>query len=128
MFSPCLTGEATELEEHMATAPIHSLMLAVLQEQDVEAATRALEPLGASVVYMASAGGFLGRRNATVLVALPEGGDEGALKALERSCRQRVEYMTMPLEGSPLPMPTPIPVTVGGATVFMLPVERFEEI
>ncbi len=112
----------------MATQPIHSLMLAVLQEQDVEAATRALEPLGASVVYMASAGGFLGRRNATVLVALPEGGDDAALKALERSCRQRVEYMTMPLEGSPLPMPTPIPVTVGGATVFTLPVERFEEI
>lgn len=111
----------------MAAVPIHSLMLAVIQEQDVETVTRALEPLGASVVYMASAGGFLGRRNATLLIALHEGGEEAALKALERSCRQRVEYMTMPLEGSPMPMPTPIPVTVGGATVFMLPVERFEE-
>ena len=112
----------------MATLPIHSLMLAVLQEQDIETATRALEPLGASVVYMASAGGFLGRRNATLLIALHEGGEDAALKALEKSCRQRVEYLTMPLEGSPLPMPTPIPVTVGGATVFTLPVERFEEI
>jgi uncharacterized protein YaaQ len=112
----------------MATLPIHSLMLAVLQEQDIEIATRALEPLGASVVYMASAGGFLGRRNATLLIALKEGGEDAALHVLEKSCRQRVEYLTMPLEGSPLPMPTPIPVTVGGATVFMLPVERFEEI
>jgi len=25
-------------------------------------------------------------------------------------------------------MPAPVPVTVGGATVFALPVERFEEI
>ncbi len=112
----------------MAAAPIRSLMLAVVQEQDVDAATRALEPSGASVVYMASAGGFLGRKNATLLIGLPEGGEGGALKALETSCRQRVEYLTMPLEGSPMPMPTPIPVTVGGATVFTLPVERFEEI
>ena len=112
----------------MAAPPIHSLMMAVVQEQDIEAATRALEPLGAAVVYMASAGGFLGRRNATLLIGLPEGRDDDALKVLETSCRQRVEYMTMPLEGSPLPMPTPIPVTVGGATVFTLPVERFEEI
>ncbi len=112
----------------MASVPIHALMLAVIQEQDIETATRALEPSGAIVVYMASAGGFLGRRNATLLIALPEGGEDTALKALETSCRQRVEYLTMPLEGSPLPMPTPIPVTVGGATVFALPVERFEEI
>ncbi len=112
----------------MATTPIHSLMLAVLQEQDIDPATKALEPLGAIAVYMTSFGGFLSRKNATLLIALPEGHEEDALKALEKSCRQRVEYLTMPLEGSPLPMPTPIPVTVGGATVFMLPVERFEEL
>ena len=112
----------------MAAGTIHSLMLAVLQEQDVEPATQALEPLGATVVYMASSGGFLGRRNATLLIGLPDGSEEATLKALENSCRQRVEYMTMPLEGSPLPMPTPIPVTVGGATVFALQVERYEEI
>ena len=111
----------------MGTTPIHLLLLAVIQEQDLDAATRALEPLGAPVVYMASAGGFLGRHNATLLIGLPDGHEEQALAALRESCRQRVEYLTMPLEGSPLPMPTPIPVTVGGATVFVLPVERFEE-
>jgi uncharacterized protein YaaQ len=108
--------------------PIRLLMFAVVQEQDLDAATRALEPLGAPVVYLASAGGFLGRHNATVLIGLPSGLEETILRALRESCRQRVEYLSMPLEGSPLPMPTPIPVTVGGATVFALPVERFEEL
>ncbi|HUE99485.1 MAG TPA: cyclic-di-AMP receptor [Anaerolineales bacterium] len=108
--------------------PIHSLMLAVVQEQDVDTATRALERLRLPVVYLASAGGFLGRRNTTLLVGLQKGREEDALKALEESCRQRIEYLTLPLEGSPLPMPTPVPVTVGGATVFALPVEHFEEI
>ncbi len=107
---------------------IHLLMLAVVHDQDVDAVTRALEPLGAPVVYLASSGGFLGQGNATLLVGLPDGKEEQALDLLRRSCRQRVEYLSMPLEGSPLPMPTPIPVTVGGATVFALPVERFEEI
>lgn len=110
------------------TNAIRLLMLAVVQDQDLDAATRALQPLEAPVVYLASTGGFLGRRNSTLLIGLPEGREEDALKALRESCRQRVEYLSMPLEGSPLPMPTPVPVTVGGATVFALPVERFEEI
>ena len=112
----------------MRKSQVNTLMLAVVQEQDLEAATRALEPLNASVVYMASAGGFLGRRNATLLIGLQAAEADEALKMLESTCRQRVDYLTMPLEGAPLPMPTPIPVTVGGATVFTLPVERFEEI
>lgn len=110
------------------TNSIQLLMLAVIQDQDLDAATRALESLGAPVVYLASAGGFLGRRNATVLIGLPDGREADALAALRESCRQRVEYLSVPLEGSPMPMPAPVPVTVGGATVFVLPVERVEEI
>lgn len=110
------------------TNSIHFLMLAVVHSQDLDLATQALQPLGAPVVYLASTGGFLGAGNATVLIGLPDGHEEDALSALRISCRQRVEYMTLPLEGSPLPMPTPVPITVGGATVFVLPVDRFEEI
>ena len=109
------------------TTSIHHLLLAVVQEQDIDTATRALEQLGLPVVFLSSAGGFLGRRNATLLIGLREGKEEDAIKSLEDSCRQRIEYLTLPLEGSPLPMPAPVPVTVGGATVFALPVERFEE-
>jgi uncharacterized protein YaaQ len=110
------------------TNSVRLLLLAIVQDQDMDAVTRALEHFGAPVVYLASAGGFLGRRNATLLIGLPEDREEDALAILRESCRQRMEYLTMPLEGSPLPMPTPIPVTVGGATVFALPVERFEEV
>lgn len=104
------------------------MMLAVVQEQDLDTATHALAELDLPVVFFSSAGGFLGRRNATLLIGLREGRGAAALKALQESCRQRIEYLTLPLEGSPLPMPAPVPVTVGGATVFGLPVERFEEL
>lgn len=112
----------------MSNKPIRLLIMAVVQEQDLEAAMQAVEPLEASVVYFASAGGFLGRRNATLMIGLPEGREQAVVDALQVVCRQRIEYMTLPLEGSPMPMPAPVPVTVGGATVFALPVERFEEI
>lgn len=112
----------------MDNSSIKLLMLAVVQEQDLDTVTRALSQLDLPVVFLSSAGGFLGRRNVTLLIGMREGKEDNALKALEESCRQRIEYLTLPLEGSPLPMPTPVPVTVGGATVFALPVERFEEI
>lgn len=107
--------------------PSHLLLMAVIQEQDLDSATKALQEIGASLTYLSSAGGFLGRRNATLLVGLPASRLQDSLKALHEACRQRVEYMTLPLEGSPMPMPAPVPVTVGGATVFALPVERFEQ-
>jgi uncharacterized protein YaaQ len=112
----------------MEGSSVKLLLFAVVQEQDQDTATRAIEELRLPVVHLASAGGFLGRRNTTLLIGLPNGREAEALKALEESCRQRIEYLTLPLEGSPLPMPTPVPVTVGGATVFALPVEHFEEI
>ena len=109
------------------SSPIQALMTAVVQEQDADATQRAVEELGLPVIYFSSAGGFLGRRNATFLIGLTSGAEERVLKALRTSCRQRIEYLAIPLEGSPLPMPTPVPVTVGGAKIFTLPVERFEE-
>ena len=109
-------------------SPIHLLIMAVVQEQDIESATNAAESLGAPVVYLASTGGFLGRRNATLLIGLPEGMETSLVEALQKTCRQRVEYLTMPVEGAPMPLPTPVPVTVGGATIFALPVDYFEEL
>jgi len=111
----------------MEYSPVQYLITAVVQEQDVDLASRALNVLGAPIIHLASTGGFLGRRNATLLIGLPEGMIEKVVTALQQACRKRIEYLAIPLEGSPLPMPTPVPVTVGGATVFAIPVERFEE-
>jgi uncharacterized protein YaaQ len=111
----------------MVSLPIRSLMIVIVQEQDVDLATRGLGVLGVPVFHLSSTGGFLGRRNATLLVGLPEGKQDEVRGALQKACRQRVEYLAIPLEGSPLPLPTPVPVTVGGATVFTIPVEKFEE-
>ena len=107
--------------------PIRYLLGAVVQLQDVRRATRALEDLGLSVTHLPSTGAFLGRRSVTLLVGLPEGIQPAVVEAIHETCHQRVEYISTPLEGAPMPIPLSTPITVGGATLFTLEIERYEE-
>lgn len=102
------------------------LMIAVVQAQDAESAESALTGLSFSVTRLPSYGGFLGRRNATLLIGLPTEQMDVVKDAINKNCRQRVEYIAVPLESAPLPLPAPTPITIGGATIFSLEVEHFE--
>jgi len=106
----------------------YTLLVAVIQAQDFDSASSALTRLGMSVTRLPSIGGFLGRRNVTLMIGTPEGKEPIAMEALHENCRQRIEFIAVPLESAPLPMPAPTPVTIGGATVFSLDVEHYEEI
>jgi monovalent cation:H+ antiporter, CPA1 family len=110
----------------LLSAPINRLMAVVIQEQDLENAFSALTKLGFSLTRLTSTGGFLGQRNITLLVGLPAGHEETAVKALAKSCRQRVTYLSNPVEGLPPSIGTPVEISVGGATIFIFEVERFE--
>ena len=115
-----------ESSNHIKQQEVNRLMTAVVQEQDAEPAIRALKKLKFKITKLPSTGGFLGRRSATLLIGLMHGQEEKVVLALRKSCRTRVEYVTIPLEGTPLPLPAPTPITVGGATIFTFEVERFE--
>lgn len=106
---------------------IHRLMMTVVQDQDLDLALRTLKEMDIPALHMVSSGGFLGRRNATLLIGLPDEMEETIISTLHETCHKRIEYLAVPLEGSPLPLPSPIPITVGGATIFTFPVDRFEE-
>lgn len=105
----------------------NSLLLAIVQSQDGENAEDALRQLGFNVTRLPSVGGFLGRRNSTLTIGLPAERRAEAIEALNTTCRQRVEYIAVPLESAPLPLPAPTPVTIGGATIFSLEIEHYEE-
>jgi uncharacterized protein YaaQ len=114
-------------EENLALTSRH-LLIAVVQAQDAESAENALEKMGLSITRLPSVGGFLGRRNATMLIGLPHSRKPEAEEILRKNCRQRVEFIAIPLESAPLPLPSPTPVTIGGATILSLEVEHYEEI
>jgi uncharacterized protein YaaQ len=103
------------------------LIGAVIQEQDLENSLSLLTKLGFSVTHLPSSGGFLGRQSITLLIGLKAGQEKSVVEALSSSCKQRVEYVSTPVEAGPIPFPNPIPVNVGGATIFVFEVERYEE-
>jgi len=103
------------------------MLIAVIQSQDIDVANAALKSVNISATRLPSVGGFLGRRNATLLLGLQPEDVEKAKQALQENCRQRIEYLAIPLESAPLPLPTPTPITVGGANIFTVNIERFEE-
>jgi len=104
------------------------LCLAVVQAQDADIAEDAIRELDTFVTRLPSQGAFLGRRNATLLISSTPQLMPAVLSTLKENCRQRIEYISVPLESAPLPMPSPTPITVGGATVFSLDIEYFEEL
>lgn len=111
----------------MPDSNISKMIIAVIQAQDIDAAFTALKAVDISPTRLPSVGGFLGRRNATLLLGLKPDEVEKAQDALKESCRQRIEYLAVPLESAPLPLPTPTPINVGGATIFNIDIENFEE-
>lgn len=104
-----------------------TLMVSVVQSQDAEVTENRLADEATSVTRLPSLGAFLGRRNATLLIGMPHELKDKVIDILHENCRQRIEFIAVPLESAPMPMPAPTPVTVGGATVFLLEVEYFEE-
>ncbi len=107
--------------------PRQDLLIAVIQGQDADMATQSLEEEGFGVTRLPSVGGFLGRKNVTLMIGAEAKDTAKAIELLNNTCRQRVAFIAVPMENAPLPMPAPTPITIGGANVFSLEVDRFEE-
>ncbi len=104
-----------------------TLLVTVVQSQDAEITDTRLGPFVPSVTRLPSIGAFLGRRNATLLIGFCKTMKDKIIDVIHENCRQRVEFIAVPLESAPMPLPAPTPITVGGATIFSLDVEQFEE-
>jgi uncharacterized protein YaaQ len=90
----------------------------------VENVMAVLNRLGIQVTRLSSSGGFLGRKNTTLLAGIPTGKDETMIKAIKNATRTRVEFLPGAREsGETIPS-----VTIGRATIFTFDVERYEEI
>jgi uncharacterized protein YaaQ len=101
------------------------LTLAVVHTEDSDALQARLRRDGFEPTRIDAAGGFLRRENVVVLAPVPEAGMPIYLEALRATCRDRLAVWMPPTMDSMLAMPTePIKVQVGGAIVFVLPVER----
>jgi uncharacterized protein YaaQ len=106
------------------------LVLAIVSDEDGPKVMNELNRNGIGVTKLGSTGGFLRVGNTTLLLGLEEekvGTAIEIIKKMSKSRKQIVNSSVMPNEGSMF-VPFPVEVTVGGATVFVLNVERFEKV
>jgi uncharacterized protein YaaQ len=107
------------------------LIVAVVHNDDARVLIDALLARQYRATWLHSSGGLLKQSNATVLIGVEEAKVEEVIGLVRENCRARTQIV------SPIPpimepgeffMPYPLEVEVGGAVVFVLPVERFERI
>ncbi len=103
------------------------LILAIVQSQDVELVETALRDINVTIHRLPSVGGFLGRKNVSILIKINDGNKNQIVEILKKTCQQRIEYIAIPLESTALPIPTPTPITIGGGILFDIDIERYEE-
>ncbi|MGC8488747.1 MAG: cyclic-di-AMP receptor [Clostridia bacterium] len=105
------------------------LIIAILQDKDGLTALNELNRRGFRATKLASTGGFLREGNTTILVGTEEPDVEQVLAVLRRtsSLRQETLTPTAPTHSGEPYVPFPVEVTVGGATIFVLSVDRYEK-
>ena len=112
----------------MSEASNNSFFMAIVQSQDVDAAEESLRAIGIDYYRLPSVGGFLGRKKATMIIKTPPDTQDKVVEILKKTCRQRFEYIAVPLESASLTLPTPTPISVGGAIVFGIEADHYEEL
>jgi uncharacterized protein YaaQ len=107
------------------------LVVAVVHNEDAGALVDALLDREYRATRLHSSGGFLKQSNATILLGVEEDQVDTVLGIVREICNARTQVVNpMPpiMEPGEFFMPYPLEVEVGGATVFVLPVDRFERI
>ena len=108
-------------------ATIKKMMAIVIQEDDLGSALKALSGAGFGVDQLPSTGGFLNRHNVTLLIGIPEGREVDVLPLLESACERRIQNIRKPLKEAPFSFLNPVPIEVGGATIFTFDIEAYHE-
>ena len=102
------------------------LIISIVHSDDADLLLRTLADKGYRSTRISTTGGFLREGNATILVGAEPEHVEGVLEVIRNSCQSRFQWFTPPplAETGEAYVPQPVEVQVGGATVFVLEVDR----
>lgn len=104
------------------------LVLAIVQDEDALDLIEELNDKGFRVTKLATTGGFLKSGNTTLMIGVEEEKVTEVTQVIEDVCKRRKQVVPTQtgLSGdNGMYMPFPLEVEVGGATVFVLDVDKF---
>lgn len=107
------------------------LIIAIVQDDDAGELIDILTDTGFRVTKLATTGGFLKAGNTTLMIGVEQEKVDEVLNVIEDVCKTRDQVITSPspVAGSTgVYVPYPVEVEVGGATVFVVDVDKFIKI
>ena len=107
------------------------LVVAIVHTEDAGELVTALLEADFRATRLHSSGGFLRQSNATVLLGVEDEQVDEVVRIVRKNCISRTQVINpMPpiMEPGEFFMPYPVEVELGGATVFVLPVDRVERL
>lgn len=107
------------------------LVVAIVQDEDVDALTEELVGADHRFTKVSTTGSFLRTGNSSLLIGVDDDKVASVLDILQRTCRRRTQVAvpySPALEPGLLYLPENIEVEVGGAIVFVMNVNRFERL
>ena len=105
------------------------LILAIVSNDDSGAVSSALTREGFSVTKLATTGGFLMAGNTTFLVGTEDEKVNEVIGIIGAHSKKRTQMVPSSASyGVGMYTSFPVEVQVGGATIFVLPVDRFEKL
>lgn len=107
------------------------LVIAIVQDDDASNVVGKLTKEGYRVTKLATTGGFLRAGNTTLLTGVEESEVDKIIGIIKDLCETRKQLVTStsPVVGTTgVYVPYPIEVSVGGATIFVVDVDKFVKI
>lgn len=105
------------------------LIYAIVNSDDTKSVATALSKAGFAATKIASTGGFLSSGNTTFLMCTEDDKVNAIISVIAAKSRRRKKFIPAVTTYGVGNFPTePIEVTVGGATIFVTNVERFEKV
>ncbi|MFC7370837.1 cyclic-di-AMP receptor [Fictibacillus iocasae] len=104
------------------------MVVAVVQDKDSNKLADSLVDHNYRATKLATTGGFLKAGNTTFMIGVEDTQVEAVLALIKKNCQSRSQLVApvSPMGGNAdAYVPYPVEVEVGGATVFVLPVEHF---
>ncbi len=104
------------------------LVIAIVHDEDVHALLEELTTHQFRVTKLATTGGFLKAGNTTLLIGIEDEEVDKVMGIIKNNCESRDSITTSPTPVSGATgmfIPFPIEVRVGGATVFVVDVEKY---
>jgi uncharacterized protein YaaQ len=107
------------------------LVMSIVNSEDSEPLIEALTERGHRATVIGTTGGFLRQGNTTVLVGTEDDLVDDVLQTVRESCHTRdrlISPVPPVMDPGEMIVPSPVQVQVGGATVFVLDVVRYERL